>query len=100
MYCDALVEDGTWRSNFFASGVDFNNMNWGGAVQDIYANVMSLPDQTNNDLTSAPSFTEVSNELTSLQTGLCAGGCDANRSRVVLKSMCAAALGSAAMLVQ
>ena len=100
MYCDALVEDGTWRNNFFASGVDFNNMNWGGAVQDIYANVMSLPDQTNNDLTSAPSFTEVSNELTSLQTGLCAGGCDANRSRVVLKSMCAAALGSAAMLVQ
>jgi len=100
MYCDALVENAAWRNNFFASGIDFNNMNWSGVIQDIYTRVMGLPGPSSNDLTSAPTFTEVSNELTSLQTGLCAGSCDASRSRVVLKSMCAAALGSAAMLVQ
>lgn len=100
MYCDALVEDTTWRNNFFTSGIDFNSMNWGGAIQDIYDNMVGLHGVVSNDLTSAPSFTEVSNELTNLQTGLCAGACDATRSRVVLKSMCAATLGSAAMLVQ
>ena len=96
MYCNALVEDDTRRNSFFASGVDFNNMNWGNAIQDIYDNMVGLQGTVSNDLTSAPTFSEVSNELTSLQTGLCAGACDATRSRVVLKSMCAATLGSAA----
>ncbi len=100
MYCDALVENTANRNSFFGSGIDFNNMDWMATSQDIYDGFIGLPDPLQNHLTSGPSFGEVSTELLNLQTRLCVGGCDSARSRVVLKSMCAATLGSAVMLVQ
>lgn len=100
MYCNALVENDALRNDFFVSGADFNNMNWGNSVQDIFDKMLGLPDPASNVMTSSPSLTEVSTELMNMQSRLCPGVCDAARSRVVLKSMCSAVLGSAAMLVQ
>ncbi len=119
-YCDALVENTGLRSGFFGS-FGFNSdvataFGTGDSAEKnqiidaLYDKMIGLPDITgNNGLTSAPTRAEVKNELSDPANGdglfdkltsSCPTGCDATRTRAIVKSMCASVLGSAAMLVQ
>ncbi|GMQ83952.1 MAG: hypothetical protein BMS9Abin06_0699 [Gammaproteobacteria bacterium] len=83
-------------------------------VTALYDSIAGIPG-TGGDLTTAPARADVKaeligpngvnpNNLFERLAGTCAGsgdaGCQADRTRTVVKSMCAATLGSAAMLVQ
>ncbi|HFD80686.1 MAG TPA: LamG domain-containing protein [Gammaproteobacteria bacterium] len=126
-YCDALVEDATARSAFFANalanGFSFDTdvySAFGGSrevdiADDIYDRMMGLPSVSAPDLGDAPTRVEVQAELNGagglyerLRGATCPdpgpapdmNECTAVRTRAIVKAMCAAALGSAAMLVQ
>jgi hypothetical protein len=118
-YCDALVEDTGLRAGFFGSfgfGSDVATAFGSGdspeknrIIDALYDKMIGLPDITNNTLTTAPTRAEVKVELSDPVEGdglfdkltvNCPTGCDATRTRAIVKAMCASVLGSATMLIQ
>ena len=84
-------------------------------VNALYDGIAGIPPSGGGDLLSAPLRSDIkaeligpngvnANNLFEKLAGSCVNpgdsGCDAVRTRTVVKSMCAATLGSAAMLVQ
>ncbi len=103
-YCNALVDDTTLRAAFFPG---FNFSQPASAAFDTPAERDLVFDPLiakvmNTNLATQPTVSEVKTELNSLVDKLtaCGGGCSADRTEIVVKSSCAAALGSAGMLVQ
>ncbi|NVJ49676.1 MAG: LamG domain-containing protein [Gammaproteobacteria bacterium] len=102
-YCSAWMEDTTLRAQDFP-GFDFN-----GSVTASFdsAGRTALIDPLlvkimGTNLTSQPADNDVRGELNDLIDTLtaCGGSCEAGRTLKVAKSVCAAAAGSAVMLVQ
>jgi hypothetical protein len=128
-YCDAMVEDGTFRDNFFtpygvpSSTFTSNVTTAFGAgnsvakrqiLDALFDRMVGLPG-AGADLSDAPTDEELRIELIGynaggaevntsslfhLMTAACGGGCDQTRTREIIKGMCGAVLGSAAILVQ
>jgi hypothetical protein len=104
-YCDQLVATANIREQYFA-GFEFNqpassafdNQDRGLIITPILDRVIGL------NIQDQPDRTAVQAELNSLIDSLtdCSGGkvCDANYTQTVVKATCAAAIGSAALLVQ
>jgi hypothetical protein len=102
-YCDALVETPSLRNAFFGNVIDFDE-----------AATTAFSSQTDRDalvqrfvdgmfgvnVSSQPDFAEVQPILDGLMddltTGCTPATCDAERTRTVVKAMCAATLASAA----
>jgi len=97
-YCDAMVEDTALRNAFFGGAVDVNTQAGRDAmITSIVGNAVGT------NLATQPTDAEVRPELNSLVTRLaasCGGSCDATRTATIAKASCAAAIGSAAMLLQ
>lgn len=115
-YCNELVEDPTLRGNFFGAGIDFNAdvataFGSGDSAQknqivDALVNNMVGANLNTQPLLSnikgeliGPASTNTNNLFDRL-TASCPAGCDAVRTRTVVKAMCAAVLGSSALLLQ
>jgi len=118
-YCSSLVEDASLRATFFGGSFDFN-ADVATAFANKSATINALATSLYNrmissNLTTAPSYNEVRTELSSTVdadgdgtgdglyeqlTSNCPTGCDAARTRTIVKGMCTAVLGSAAMLIQ
>lgn len=117
-YCSALVDDSTLRSSFFGSfafdsGVATafgsgdstakNNL-----VDALYNRMLGLPDGSNVMLANMPTRSEVKFELTDPANtnalfAKISNSCtaqDATCTKAVVKAMCTAVLGSAAILLQ
>jgi hypothetical protein len=110
-YCNALVEDNTLRSLFFAgfdfsqpAATAFDDSTKRNRILDplLSRSMNSDPAVGNGNMTSQPTPAEVKAELNSLMDKLtaCGGSCAADRTEVVVKATCAGALGSAGMLLQ
>jgi hypothetical protein len=103
-YCNVLVEDTGLRSSYF-SGFDFTapaNTAFDNATKrDLIFNPL-LSNIIGTNLASQPSDIDITDELNDLTTKLtaCGSGCSSDRTTTVVKAVCAAALGSAAMLIQ
>jgi len=119
-YCSAMVEDSTLRSNFFGT-FGFNSdvataFGVGDSPQKnqilnaLYDNMVGIRGAAATDLTTAPTRPELKAELigpsgtnSSLFDRLtvgCPSGCDSVRTRSIVKALCAATMGSAALLLQ
>jgi hypothetical protein len=128
-YCDKLVEDPVLRSNFFGPPYGFSGFASDVAtafgngdsttknqvVNALYDRMVGLPGSA-APLANAPTREQVKIELIGydaggaevntsslfhrMTTGGACGLCDDARTRAVIKGMCGAVLGSAAMLVQ
>jgi hypothetical protein len=127
-YCDALVEDPVLRNNFFGpfgfsdftSGVvaafgSGNSTAKNQVLSALYDQMMGLPG-SGAALSDTPDREQVQIELIGydaggnevntsslfhrMTTGPACGACDAARTRSVVKGLCGAVLGSAAMLLQ
>ncbi|GAA5217504.1 LamG domain-containing protein [Corallincola platygyrae] len=102
-YCDALVEDSSLRTAYFP-GFDFSVS--ANAAFDATGRSQIIDPLVENmlgaGLATQPDAADVESELNDLidRLTVCADGCDANRTRTVVKASCAAVLGSAAMLFQ
>lgn len=102
-YCDALVEDTSLRSDYFA-GFDFNAP--AGSAFDTSGRELIidalLGRMVGTNLDTQPTDSEMRPELNNLMDTLtdCGGSCAADRTRTVVKASCAAVLGSAVTLVQ
>jgi hypothetical protein len=101
-YCDALVEDTGLRTDFFPD-VDFNEpagTAFSGASRD---RVMAplIETMVGRNLASQPRVADLEAELNELMDTLtaCAGSCPGDRTETVVKSSCAAVLGSATTLI-
>jgi len=100
-YCNALVDDATLRADFWPA-FDFGAP-LATAFDDRDAVIDPLFEKVvGSGLVTQPNSTELSAELNSLIDGLsaCGGSCEPDRVERIMKGTCAAALGSAAMLVQ
>ena len=97
-YCSAMVDDTTLRNAFFGN-LDFSNVNTTQVTDALYNNLI-VHDQAGAALASAPDKADVVLELDSLYSQICSSGCNAQTNPGAVKSMCAAVLGSAAMLLQ
>lgn len=103
-YCNALVEDNGLRSsywpgvNFGASAVDAFDTT---AERDLVLDPL-LDRVLNTGVGTQPAAVNVKGELNNLIDRLtaCGGSCAADRTEIVVKSVCAGAVGSAAMLLQ
>jgi hypothetical protein len=103
-YCNALVESGTLRSAFFPD-FDFGQPAMTAFDSDAERDLVLDPliaRVLNVNVATQPSVASVKTELNGLIDKLtaCGGGCAADRTEVVVKATCAAALGSAGMLLQ
>lgn len=103
-YCNALVEDNALRPALWPAfnfsepaGTAFNT---GTKRDQIFVPLLTRAMNTN--LNSQPDEAAVRTELDNLTADLtsCGGSCPANRTRTVVKAVCAAVLGSAVTLVQ
>ena len=105
-YCNALVEDTTLRTSLFP-GFQFDDPVTSAltpAGRDLFLEPLldralspaASPVATNPDRVSVKA--ELNNLIDRLTT--CGGSCAADRTAIVAKSTCSAAVGSAAMLVQ
>jgi len=103
-YCNALVDDNALRAAYFpgfnfgaAANVAFN----GAAQRDLVLNPL-ITRTLNTNVGSQPDPADTRVHLDSLINTLtsCGGGCPAGRTATVVKAVCAAAVGSAPMLVQ
>ncbi|HHJ12768.1 MAG TPA: LamG domain-containing protein [Gammaproteobacteria bacterium] len=124
-YCSRLVDDAGLSAGFFPGfdfGADVATAFGSGdsaaknlVVNQLYDRMIGLADSGANDLIDAPTREEFKTELVGydlagvLQNGnnlfdrltaACPTGCDATRTQAIVKAMCGAALGSAAVLVQ
>jgi hypothetical protein len=103
-YCNSLVESAPLRTAFFP-GFNFSQPA-ASAFDTAGERDLVLDPLTsrvmNSNVASQPTTLEVKTELTGLIDKLtaCGGSCAADRTEVVVKATCAAALGSAGMLVQ
>ena len=127
-YCDALVEDTGLRSSFFGA-FDFDaavadafgsgdSAGKNQIVNALFDRMVGLPG-TGAPLSDAPGRAELKQELIGYDAGgtlvntenlfdrmagACSGAsdpaCQASRTREIVKAMCGATLGSAAMLIQ
>ena len=104
-YCDQLVETNNLRASYF-SGFDFNqpaNTAFNGANREFILTPISST-MLGTDIGTQPDTNAVVDELDNLISRLtdCSGNkvCDANYSKTVVKAVCAAALGSAAITLQ
>ncbi len=102
-YCNALVNDISLRSSFFP-GFDFSRpantaFDATGRSQVITPLLGKI---AGTGLVSQPLDADLRSELDSLINKLtaCGGSCAADRTEVVVKSACAAMMGSAVMLIQ
>ena len=104
-YCNALVNDTTLRQSFFP-GFDFNS-----SVNDAFVTgdrslvTSPLYNKTmNTNIANQPSLVEVETELNDLIDRLSScndnNSCSADRTEIVVKAICAASVGNAAMLIQ
>ena len=102
-YCNALVNDTTLRTGFFP-GFDFSKSASTAFDATGKSQVITplLSKVAGTGLADQPLDADMSGELDALINKLtaCGGGCAADRTEVVVKSACAAMLGSAVMLVQ
>jgi hypothetical protein len=104
-YCDQLVETQNLRDNYF-TGFDFSQTASSAFItQDRHLVLTPLTNKMlGTRLSDQPNNTDVINELDHLITRLtdCNGDkvCDANYTKTVVKAVCAAALGSAAITLQ
>jgi hypothetical protein len=100
-YCNALVDDTALRSGLFPA---FNfTLAPGGAFDAAGLDALLIPlmDAVLGDnVGSQPDRTLARAELESLITILAASGGSSGRTQTIVKATCAAALGSAAMLIQ
>ena len=114
-YCNALVNDGSRRATFWP---DFTFPASVGAAfgpaadrDDVFAPLVdriTLPDNFGVGLSTQPDIAAFTGELDSLTDRLTAcynfntdeDNCEAGRTDTVVKAVCAAALGNAAMLMQ
>ncbi len=114
-YCNALVDDSTKRASFwpgFGFPANINTAFGPGAdrnlVFDPLINRIALPDAGGTGLTTQPNIGAMRGELDALTDVLTAcydfgtgtDNCEAGRTNTVVKALCGAALGNAAMLVQ
>ncbi|MBV1914136.1 MAG: LamG domain-containing protein [Pseudomonadales bacterium] len=121
-YCDELVESPTLRDSFFGAGFGFEQnvaTAFGSGdsaaknqiVTQIFNQMVGLPDGSGTALSSTTDIASLKAELIGPAatnpdnlydrlTGSCPTGCDAERTKTVVKAMCASTLGSAAILVQ
>lgn len=106
-YCDAMVENGTLRTNFFGNTFEFNS-----AVTTAFSSQAKRDIIINNlvnkligsSLNSQPSLADLQPDLNQLLNDLTSGcnvasDCDATRTRAIVKGACAAVLSSAAVLI-
>ncbi|MFT5521942.1 MAG: hypothetical protein ACI9IA_002548, partial [Enterobacterales bacterium] len=104
-YCNALVNDTTLRQNFFP-GFDFNDsVNAAFVSGDKSLITTPLYEKTMNTiLVNQPTSNEVEIELSDLIDRLigceATNSCLADRTEIVVKAVCAAAIGNAGMLIQ
>jgi concanavalin A-like lectin/glucanase superfamily protein len=103
-YCDALVRNDTARADFFPDSFNFNAsvaVAFDAAGREALTGVL-LDKLVGTNIGTQPSDTAVEAELNSLITTLtaCPEGCDAERTKTVVKASCAAVLGSAVTLIQ
>ncbi len=116
-YCNALVDDTSLRSAYF-NGFDFSQTNVSAAfdsagrskvvsalvnhllAQDLAADGSSYP--VDAPLSTQPLAGEIELELNNLMDTMvaCGGSCASNRVPTTVKAVCAAATGSAVMLLQ
>ncbi|MGH8189578.1 MAG: LamG domain-containing protein, partial [Steroidobacteraceae bacterium] len=96
-YCNALVNDTSARAAYFPGLVFTNDVS---AQQNVL--IDPLIDRVRANVDSQPADVDMRTELQNLVTELCTGGsCSSGaRTPTVVKAVCGAALGSAAMLVQ
>ncbi len=114
-YCNALVDDSSKRALFWP-GLTFPQ-----SVQDTFGvsadrslvfdplvNRLALPDPGGNGLSDQPSISDIKAELNALTDTLTAcydpvtdtDNCAISRTNIVIKAVCGAVVGNAAMLVQ
>ena len=112
-YCNALVNDAGKRAAYFqgfnfgaAASAAFDTAGRSSVIDPLLLRIMAsgLDTQTVPAANPAPVplTTEVSAELNSLidKMTACGAGCPADRTPTTVKAVCAAALGSAVMLIQ
>jgi Concanavalin A-like lectin/glucanases superfamily len=115
-YCNELVEDPTLRGTFFGGGFNFNAdvataFGSGDSIQKnqivdalmnnmVGANLNTQPIQSDIKAELIGPASTNSNNLFDRLTASCPTGCDAVRTRTIVKAMCSAVLGSSAMLLQ
>ena len=103
-YCNALVDDGALRANYFP-GFNFNlaaaQAFDTAAERDLVVDPL-LARMVGSSLASQPDAADVRAELDALMDRLtaCGNGCAADRTATVVKATCAAVLGSGATLIQ
>ena len=103
-YCNALVEDNTLRTGLWGT------FSFGAAPSQAFATgpdrdqifVPLLTRAMGTSLTSQPDEANVRFELDNLTQDLasCGGSCAADRTKTIVKAVCAATIGSAVTLVQ
>ena len=99
-YCDALVDDTALRAAFWPA------FEWNRPLATAFADSDSfitplLDRAVGQGLVTQPDRTAVAQELQSLtdQLSACGGSCEPDRVMRIMKGLCAAVVGSAAMLV-
>jgi hypothetical protein len=102
-YCDALVENGSLRAQYFP-GFDFDAAPataFAPAGRQILLDSL-VSRMLRTSVPTEPSAAGVRSDLDTLVTRLtsCGASCPADRTRTVVKATCAALLGSAATLIQ
>lgn len=101
-YCNALVEDSSRRASYFP-GFNFTATPASAFTAGGRAQILDplLDRILASGLSTQPNNADVRAELDSLITTLVnSGGANATRTQTIVKAVCAAAIGNAAMLVQ
>ena len=102
-YCNALVEDTAKRSAYFPGfnfsaqpGVAFNATGRNQILDPLLARILGA------NISSQPTDASVRAELNALidRLSVCGTSCPANKTASIVKAVCAAGIGGAAMLVQ
>ncbi len=102
-YCNALAEDPILRAAYFPgftfsdpASTAFNTSGRNIVIDQLLTRVL------NSNVATQPDTTSVKAELNNLidRLTVCGSGCAADRTKTVVKAVCAAAVGNAAMIVQ
>ncbi|WP_331344678.1 LamG domain-containing protein [Cellvibrio sp. UBA7661] len=108
-YCNALVNDTSLRASYFsgfnfgasaATAFDTNGRNQ--IIDPLLRNLLAGNIASGGTLSNQASPTEIRAELNNLINRMtaCGSGCASNRTATTVKATCAAAMGSAIMLLQ
>jgi len=103
-YCNVLVNDSNLRQTFFPGFLFTSSVSDAFVIGDRSLITTPLYEKTmNTDLAVQPSISEVETELDNLIDRLIScnndNSCSADRTEVVVKATCAAAIGNAGMLI-